>query len=185
MLATSRIGGRLALRASPSDVVQETFAQACESFPQFRGTTEGEFLAWLRRVLASQLARQCERHIEADKRDIRREVSWEGICESLDRSTARLESVVQIKSPSPGSQVDRREQAVIVADMLAQLPNDYREVLILRHVENMPFPEVADRMGRSHGAVRMLWLRAIELLRECMEERGLQCPASKPRTPGR
>jgi RNA polymerase sigma-70 factor (ECF subfamily) len=173
LLASSRIRGRLALRASPSDVVQETFVQACASFPQFRGTSEAEFLVWLRKVLATRLARLCERHVSAEKRDIRREVSWEEICVSLDRSTARLQSVVLAKSPSPGTQFDQREQAVVIADLLAALPDDYREVLVLRHVEGLPFPEVADKMGRSHGAVRMLWMRAIEVLRKQLQQAGL------------
>ncbi len=173
MLASSRIRGRLALRASPSDVVQETFAQACESFPQFRGTSEAELLAWLRRVLATRLARLCERNLGAGKRDIRREVSLDDICASLDRSTAHLKSVLQAKNPSPSSHFDQREQAVVIADLLASLPEDYREVLMLRHVEGLPFPEVAERLGRSHGAVRMLWMRAIEALRQRMHANGL------------
>jgi RNA polymerase sigma-70 factor (ECF subfamily) len=54
---------------------------------------------------------------------------------------------------------------VVLADRLAQLPDDYREVLVLRNLQGLPFEEVAERMERSVGAVRMLWLRAIEKLR--------------------
>ena len=57
---------------------------------------------------------------------------------------------------------------IALADRLAELPADYREVILLRHVEGMSFDEVARRMERTSGAARMLWLRAIELLRKQM-----------------
>ena len=61
--------------------------------------------------------------------------------------------------------VQQREEAVVLADRLAQLPDDYREVLVLRNFKGLPFEEVARRIDRSVGATRMLWLRAIEKLR--------------------
>ncbi len=54
---------------------------------------------------------------------------------------------------------------------MEKLPADYRDVLVLRHLEGLPFADVAKRMGRSPGAVRMLWLRALELLRKMMAEK--------------
>ena len=59
----------------------------------------------------------------------------------------------------------QREEAVVLADRLAQLPEDYREVLVLRNLQGLAFEEVAQRIDRSVGATRMLWLRAIEKLR--------------------
>jgi RNA polymerase sigma-70 factor (ECF subfamily) len=56
-----------------------------------------------------------------------------------------------------------------LADTLAQLPADYRDVIVLRHIEGLPFEEVANRMGRSAGAVRMLWLRALKKMRETLQ----------------
>ena len=63
----------------------------------------------------------------------------------------------------------RRERAVLLADALEGLPADYRDVVILRNLEGLKFSEVATRMGRSSGAVRMLWARAIEKLSETLE----------------
>jgi RNA polymerase sigma-70 factor (ECF subfamily) len=54
---------------------------------------------------------------------------------------------------------------VLLADTLGRLPEDYREVLILRHLECLSFPEVAQRMGRSADAVKKLWTRALDRLR--------------------
>jgi len=64
----------------------------------------------------------------------------------------------------PGERV-QREEAVLLADRLSQLPASYRRVLVLRNLQGMPFEEVAREIDRSVGATRMLWLRAIEKLR--------------------
>jgi RNA polymerase sigma-70 factor (ECF subfamily) len=77
-------------------------------------------------------------------------------------------ALAQVAS-SPSHQAAEREQAVLFADALARLPADYREVIILRHLQRLKFAEIATRMGRSSGAVRMLWTRAIEQLRQCLE----------------
>jgi RNA polymerase sigma-70 factor (ECF subfamily) len=61
--------------------------------------------------------------------------------------------------------VAQREEAVVLADRLAQLADDHREVLVLRNLQGLQFEEIAQRIGRSVGATRMLWLRAIEKLR--------------------
>src|SRR5689334_8802586 len=63
LLARTQIDLHLQSRAHPSDVVQETFLEASRHFPQFRGTTEGELLAWLRRILIHQLARAVEKQV--------------------------------------------------------------------------------------------------------------------------
>ncbi|MHC4403929.1 MAG: sigma-70 family RNA polymerase sigma factor [Planctomycetota bacterium] len=173
LLAATQIDEKLRARCSPSDVVQETFFEAHRDFEQFRGQTECEFLAWLRRILVNNLSRLVEQHVLAEKRDVRREISLEGIGAALERSTARLEAVLADRAASPSSSAHRREHAVILADQLAELPSDYRQVLVLRHLEGLPFEEVAGRMRRSSGAVRMMWLRAIEKLRERLEARGL------------
>ena len=60
-----------------------------------------------------------------------------------------------------------------MANQLASLPPDYRDVILFRHVQAMPFEKIAERMNRSSGAVRMLWLRALKQLRSQLESRGL------------
>jgi RNA polymerase sigma factor (sigma-70 family) len=63
---------------------------------------------------------------------------------------------------SPCRQAAQHEQEVLLADVLAKLPENYREVIALRNLEGLFHEEVAMRMGRSGGAVRMLWSRAME-----------------------
>jgi RNA polymerase sigma-70 factor (ECF subfamily) len=165
VLASTQIENRLQPRVSPSDVVQETMLRAHKNFAQFRGTTEGELLAWLRQILVNNLAKFVELHVLAARRDVRREVSIDRIGAALEQSTIQLAAMLPAEAKSPSMAVEEREEAVLLADRLAQLPASYRQVLVLRNLQALPFEEVAKQMDRSVGATRMLWLRAIEKLR--------------------
>jgi RNA polymerase sigma-70 factor (ECF subfamily) len=90
----------------------------------------------------------------------------EEIGRRLEQSTVRLETLLAVEDNSPSGVASQREDELRLADTLAQLPVDYREVIVLRHIEGLPFEEVGRRMQRSAGAVRMLWLRALKQLRE-------------------
>ncbi|MFT7643032.1 MAG: RNA polymerase sigma-70 factor (ECF subfamily), partial [Pirellulaceae bacterium] len=114
------------------------------------------------------LARMVEKHVLAAKRDVRREVSLQEMAKEMDRSAIRLENVLADKGPSPSSDFSRDERSRVLADYLAELPSDYRDVLVLRNLEGLSFNDVAERMGRNSGAVRMLWLRAVEQLRKML-----------------
>ena len=174
LLVLAQLEQNLRVRVSPSDVIQETFFEAHRDFVQFRGKTSGEFLAWLRRILVNNLCRVVEQHVLAEKRDVRREVSVERLANALSQSTARLEAVLPDPGSSPSAGAHRREIEIVLADQLAELPTDYRDVIVLRHIEGLPFEEVARRMERTSGAVRMLWLRAVKMLRERLESRGIR-----------
>jgi RNA polymerase sigma-70 factor (ECF subfamily) len=71
---------------------------------------------------------------------------------------------------SPSVQAVKREQSVLLADALQKLPVDYRDVLILRHLEGLTFPEVARRMGKTQDSVEKLWLRGLVRLRQVFGE---------------
>ena len=71
--------------------------------------------------------------------------------------------------PTPSQIVAQHESAVHLADALARLPEDYQTVLLLRVFEELPAEEVAQRMGRSAGAIRMLQMRALAALRQEMD----------------
>ncbi|QDU88196.1 ECF RNA polymerase sigma-E factor [Pirellulimonas nuda] len=168
LLAMAQMEERLSARLSPSDIVQETFYEAHRDFQQFRGGSSAELLAWLRAVLVNNLHRAVEHHLGTEKRDMRREVSIERIDASVERSAFRLEGVLQDPGSSPSLRAQRQEREVALADELARLPRDYREVIVLRHLSGMPFEQIGERMNRSPGAVRMLWLRGVRQLREQM-----------------
>jgi RNA polymerase sigma-70 factor (ECF subfamily) len=102
-------------------------------------------------------------------------VAIEEIGRRLEQSTVRLETLLAVEDNSPSGCAVQREEEIRLADQLAALPNDYREVIVLRHIEGLPFEEVGRRMQRSAGAVRMLWLRALKMLREQMGAESSTC----------
>ncbi len=168
LLARVQLESRFAAKFDASDVVQQTLLEAIKAFPQFRGSTEAELTAWLRQILAHALAHEFRRYRGTAKRDIAQEVSLDA---ALAQSSQQLGSLLAESGPSPSQQAARRELDVLLADVLARLPNDYRDVLIFRHLENLSHDEIAARMNRSPGAVRMLWVRALAALREaCGQE---------------
>ena len=165
LLARVQIGWRLQGKVDPADLVQDTFLEAHRHFARFQGTTEAEFVSWLRQILAANLAMLLRRYLGTRGRDVRleRELAVE-----LDRSSEDLDRGLLASSSSPSQQAIRREQAVLLADALGQLPETYREVIILRHLEGLSFPEVARRMRRSVDSVKNLWARALGQLRRTL-----------------
>jgi RNA polymerase sigma-70 factor (ECF subfamily) len=162
LLARVQIGPRLQGKVDASDLVQETFLEAHRNFARFRGASEAELVNWLRQILAARLADLVRRYLGTRRRDVRLERELEG---SLDRSSALLSRGLVAPQSSPSQQAARREQAVLLANALGGLPEDYREVLVLRHLEGLTFPEVARRMGRSLDSVEKLWMRGLARLR--------------------
>lgn len=173
LLVSTQLDQRLQPRVSPSDIVQESFFEAHRDFGEFRGQSVGEFVVWLRRIVVNNILRVVEQHVMAEKRDVRREVSLEEIGKRLEQSTVRLETLLAEQAESPSGCAARREDELLLADTLALMPPDYRNVIMLRHIEGLPFEEVARRMDRSAGAVRMLWLRALKKMRESLDRENL------------
>ena len=140
--------------------------KAHREFSGFLGSTEPELVVWLRQILVHGLADQVKQH-RARKRDYRREEPMEVL---LDRSSLAIQDRLATPLSSPSVHTSRREQAVLLADAIEKLPADYREVFLLRNLEHIPFEQIASRMGRSSGAVRMLWTRAVAKLSQLLKE---------------
>jgi RNA polymerase sigma-70 factor (ECF subfamily) len=162
ILARMQIGRRLQGKVDPADVVQETFLHALRDFAQFRGTSDRQLAGWLRQILAARLAEVGRRYCGTQGRDVRLE---QALQVELDQSSQVLDRGLVAPLSSPSQQAVRHEQAVWLARALERLPADYREVLILHHLEECDFAEVARRMGRSVAAVKKLWARALARLR--------------------
>jgi RNA polymerase sigma-70 factor (ECF subfamily) len=165
LLARLQIDRRLQGKIDAADVVQETFLKAHRHFKQFRGSTEAELAGWLRKILAMNLANVMRHYYRRQRRDVRleRELSVE-----LDHSSRILDHGLVSRQSSPSQQALRREQAVLLADLLERLPANYREVMILRHLEGLTFPEVAQRMGKTVDSVKKLWARGLAQVRDAM-----------------
>jgi RNA polymerase sigma-70 factor (ECF subfamily) len=116
---------------------------------------------WLRRILAHNLA-DALRGLRRAKRDAGRERSLES---ELERSSARLGTVLVCDDSSPSEGVHRQDRAVLLADALAALPEAQREVVLLRHWHGWPLAKVAAHLGKTPGSVVGLLQRGLEALR--------------------
>lgn len=167
LLARLQINRRLQGKLDEEDLVQQTFLLAHQHFVQFRGTTEPELVTWLRPILAHSVANAVRHYLGTKRRDLRLERQ---LAAELDRSSRILDQGLLAGQSSPSHQAARREQAVLLADCLARLAPDYREAVILRHLEGLSFVQVAERMGRTVDSVKKLWARALAELRNSLGE---------------
>jgi RNA polymerase sigma-70 factor (ECF subfamily) len=164
-LARLQIGWRLQGKLDASDVAQETFLQAHRTFSQFRGVTETEFLHWLRQVLAHVLSNMMRRYFGTQQRDVRLECELD---RQLDRTSKLLSMGLLDRQKTPSKSAIRREQAVLLADALEQLPQKRRDIVVMRHMESLSFPEIAERLGCSLDAVKTHWRHALVDLRNAL-----------------
>jgi RNA polymerase sigma-70 factor (ECF subfamily) len=165
LVARSMIGVALRIKLEPSDLVQETFLKAHREFATFAGQGEHELIAWLRKILARNLADQVKHH-RRKARDLKRQESLDAL---LECSGMTIQNALASQTASPSEGAVRREQAVLLADAVSRLSPAHREVFILRTLEHIPFEEIAIKMNRTPGAVRMLWARALERLNKMLE----------------
>lgn len=161
LLCRLQLGARLQGKMDASDVVQDAFLEAHRHFAVFRGQTEQELLAWLRQILAGRLA-NLVRHYDRRKRDVKLE---RRMAIDIDNSSRMLDRGLFAPGSSPSQHVAHQEQAVLLADALAKLPEHYREVIILSHVESLSYADIAIRMERTVDSVKNLWARALGHLR--------------------
>jgi RNA polymerase sigma-70 factor (ECF subfamily) len=159
-----RLNGKL----DASGVVNQTLLEACQGGEHFRGTTEAEEAAWLRQILARNLA-NAVRYLFQEKRDVRRE---QALGAAIEESSRRLEGLLPAKQSSPSERAIRHEQGVRLAAALAELPEAQREALTLHHLEDLPLEEVARLVGRSRDAVAGLIKRGLHKLHERLREPG-------------
>jgi RNA polymerase sigma-70 factor (ECF subfamily) len=167
LLAGVQLDPRLRGKLEPSDVVQETLARAHEKREQFRGATEGERAAWLRQILATQLAAAVRRYLDAGKRDAGRERSLHA---AVEGSSARLEALLAADQTSPSQRAVRHEELLRLGAALAALPEDQRQAVELHHLHGLAVEEVARALGRSESAAGGLLRRGLKRLRELMRE---------------
>lgn len=166
-LARPQIHRRLQGKVDASDLAQESLLEAHRCFAQFRGASAPEFAGWLRSILAHRLAHHVRRFLDAKARDAKLECS---LAVELDDASSILDRGLAGKGESPSQLAVARESSVMIADALESLPDDYRQVIFLRHFEGLSFAEVAESMDRSVDSVEKLWMRALARLRRNVKE---------------
>jgi RNA polymerase sigma-70 factor (ECF subfamily) len=166
LLARIQLGTRFRGKLDASDVVQLTILHSHAHREQFRGTTEAEWLAWLRAILANTIAGTVREFATAG-RDLGRERSLET---ELERSAARLESLLVADQTSASAGAVRAEELLSLARALCRLPGDQRLSIELHHLNGLPIAEVAARLGRTRPAVVGLLFRGLKKLRELLRD---------------
>jgi RNA polymerase sigma-70 factor (ECF subfamily) len=156
---------RLRGKLDPSDLVQQTLLHALQGLDRLRGRTETEIGAWLRQILASNLARAVRDFARA-RRDVAREQPLEA---AMAASSARLEAWLAAEQSSPSQRAAANEQALRLAQALEQLPEAQREALILQHWQGWSLAQIADHLDRSVEAVAGLLKRGLKQLRQIMQ----------------
>jgi RNA polymerase sigma-70 factor (ECF subfamily) len=158
-----------AARADSSDLVQETMTQAFQDIQDFRGETQGEWMAWLRSILLARM-RRLRRHHRAEKRSIANE-------------TANAAALAPRRVGTPDKILIETERRSKLTQALEQLPDLMSEVIVRRVFLQQQFEEVAEALDKTPGATRVLWSRAVQQLREILptdfvEEKDISRPKS-------
>jgi RNA polymerase sigma-70 factor (ECF subfamily) len=166
LLARLQLDPRLRGKLDPSDMVQQTMVRALQALNRFRGSDDAALAAWLRQILAHQLA-NAVRDLGRAKRDVGRERSLEA---ALDASSARLEAWLAADQSSPSQRAQRNEQLLRLAEALDALPESQREAVTLQQLHGWTLEEVGRQLNRSPAAVAGLIKRGLKQLRMLMQD---------------
>jgi RNA polymerase sigma-70 factor (ECF subfamily) len=159
---------RLAARVDPSDVVQESLAEAAQRLPSYLERPAIPFYSWLRQIALDKLLDLRAHHVTAQKRSVNREDRL-GL-ELTDESVADLADRFVAKGTSPSHRLLRNEQLEQVRQGLARLLPQDREVLVLRYLEQLSVSEAIAVLGISEAAFTKRHLRAIKRLRGILDQ---------------
>jgi RNA polymerase sigma-70 factor (ECF subfamily) len=159
-----RLDRRLAPRMDPADIVQEALLDAAENLAEYLRSRPLPFYPWLRQFAWQRLSKLHRHHLGTQRRDAAREQAWEAALP--DQSAALLARRILASGTSPSRQAIRSELRERVQAALAKLSDRDREVLVLRHLEQMTTAEISATLAISEAAVKKRHLRALERLRE-------------------
>jgi RNA polymerase sigma-70 factor (ECF subfamily) len=163
-----RLDRRLAARVDPSDVVQEALAEAARRLDTYLHERPLPFYPWLRQIAWERLVKMHRRHLHTGRRNVNREEP--GVLNLPDESAAELAQRLLAPNSSPSAQMGRREQNERVRAALAALPESDRDVLVLRFLEDLSTADAAAVLGVSSSAVKMWLVRALQRLRDVLNE---------------
>ena len=166
LLARLQLSPRMRTKLDASDVVQQALLEAHASRAQFRGQSEGEWLGWLRVILAHALGTALRR-FSTESRDLNKERALEA---ELEQSASRMEFLLADDQPSPSQRAIRAEELLMLSHAMNSLPADQRLVIELHHLKGMQMSEVASLIDRSRSAAVGLLYRGLKKLRELLRE---------------
>jgi RNA polymerase sigma-70 factor (ECF subfamily) len=165
LLARAGLDPRLQAKLDPSDIVQQTLLEAHKDLAHFRGNSREQLRAWLRQVLARNLANAL-RDFRREKRDVVREQALDALAA---QSSARVDLWLAVEDSSPSDGLARQEEAARLAAALEGLPPAQREAVVLRHLHGWSLHDIARHIGKKTTAVAGLIHRGLNRLRERLE----------------
>ena len=171
-VASFRLHPRLRGRVDPADVTQEAFIAATEHRAEFFRQTAQPLFLWLRWMVGNTLLELHRRHLGARMRDARRESSPGPTAggEGDDHTRAALVAQLTAGATGPATAAGRAEVKARLDEALGRLEPTDREVVALRHFEQLTSAEAAQVLGIQERAAAKRYLRALERLREILSE---------------
>jgi RNA polymerase sigma-70 factor (ECF subfamily) len=167
-----RLDRRLTARIDPSDVVQEALADAGRKLDGYLRVRPLPFYPWLRQLAWERLVKLHRRHT-ADKRDVAREA----LPDLPEQSALELAERLVAPGTGPDQRAVREELRQRVRTALDRLTAGDRELLVLRHAEQLSTKEAAAVLGVTESAVKSRHLRALERLRTALGGNPLEDPS--------
>jgi len=160
-----RAGQVVGSKESSSDLVQSVCREVLEHIETFKYPSEGAFKHWLYTTALRKILHKHE-YYRAEKRDVLREVPQSSASGSSGQAGI-LDAYRSFSSPS--GQAIVREELERIERAFAQLPDEYRDVIVLAKVVGLSRAEIGERLGKSEGAVRILLHRALARLAQVLE----------------
>src|SRR5262245_41589896 len=145
-----RLDRRLAARLDPSDLVQESLAEADRQLDDYLSARPLPFYPWLRQIAWLRLVQAHRRHVQAGKRSVLREEHPP----LPDASAAELTARLLGRASSPSAGLHRQERCDRLRAALAELGERDREVIVLRYLEDLSIADIAAMLGLTEGAVK-------------------------------
>ncbi len=167
-MVAARFDPRLARRLDPSDVVQETLAEAAARLADYARARPIAFYPWLRQLAGRTLSRLHERHVLADRRSVTKEAL--AMPALPDKSADRLARRLSGARGSPADRLIAAERQERLRAALLELSEDDREILVLRHLEELSNSEIAEILEIRVDAVRARHTRALDRLRRQVDD---------------
>ena len=161
-----RLDHRLAGRVSPSDVLQEAYIDALKRIDHYFEKPDQPFFGWLRLVVGQRLADVHREHL-AQKRDVGQEVAIHRGGPGAD--SACLAACLLGSGTSPSHAAARTESFARLEEALEQMDSLDREVLALRHFEELSNADTAEILGIQPAAASKRYVRALARLKQILE----------------
>lgn len=166
LLAELQLNPRLRVKEGASDIVQQTMLDAHRDLAGFRGKTDLEMRAWLKRILTHNLLTVARRYATS-KRAAGREVTLQ---DQLEKSSALLHRQLVADETSPSVKLMKQERSEQLADALLKLLDDERSAVVLKHFHDWSVADIGQQLGRTQEAVAGLLRRGLKKLREHLRE---------------